>query len=158
MDGYTLFAKIRNINKGKVNHMTRISGVDLPAEKRLDIALTYIYGIGPTNVARVLKESNMPAGKRVKTLSDEEVNRISKVIEKGFIVEGDLRRTIADNIKRLREIGTYRGYRHSHNLPVRGQRTRSNARTRRGKRQTVGALKKDDRAKVGDSAAPAAKA
>lgn len=137
--------------------MARVAGVDLPAEKRLDIALTYIYGIGPTNVARVLDQSKMPADRRVKTLTDEEVNRIGKVIEKNFTVEGNLRRAIAENIKRLREIGSYRGYRHSHNLPVRGQRTRTNARTRRGKRQTVGALKKDDRAKV-ETAAPAAKA
>lgn len=137
--------------------MARVAGVDLPAEKRLDIALTYIYGIGRTNVARVLDQSKMPADRRVKTLTDEEVNRIGKVIEKNFTVEGNLRRAIAENIKRLREIGSYRGYRHSHNLPVRGQRTRTNARTRRGKRQTVGALKKDDRAKV-ETAAPPAKA
>lgn len=136
--------------------MARISGVDLPAEKRLDIALTYIYGIGRTNVHKVLKESNIPGDRRVKTLTDEEVNKIGKIIEKGFTVEGDLRREIAGNIKRLKEINSYRGSRHIHNLPSRGQRTRSNARTRRGKRSTVGAQKKDDRIKM-DAAAPAEK-
>ena len=135
--------------------MARISGVDLP-NKRLDIALTYIYGIGRTNVLSVLEAAQLPGEKRVSTLTDEEVNRIGKVIEKKFAVEGDLRRSIAENIKRLREIGSYRGSRHAHNLPAHGQRTRSNARTRRGKRATIGAMKKDDRAKVA-TAAPAAK-
>jgi small subunit ribosomal protein S13 len=132
--------------------MARIAGVDLPNEKRLDIALTYIYGIGRTNVATVLKDSNLPADKRVSTLTDEESNRIAKAIEKKFTVEGDLRRQISDNIKRLREIGSYRGTRHSKNLPSRGQRTRSNARTKRGKRVTIGAMKKDDRVKLTDTA------
>lgn len=134
--------------------MARISGIDLPNTKRLDIALTYIYGIGRTNVAKILELSQMPADRRMNTLTDEEVNRISKVIEKTFTVEGDLRRQISENIKRLREISSYRGSRHTHNLPSRGQRTRSNARTKRGKRVTIGAMKKDDRAKT---AAPAAK-
>ncbi len=134
--------------------MARIAGIDLPNEKRLDIALTYIYGIGRSNVASLLKESNMAGDRRVKTLTDEEVNRIGKVIEKKFIVEGDLRRAIGDNIKRLREIGSYRGLRHAKNLPVRGQRTRSNARTRRGKRMTIGAIKKDEKAKAAATAAP----
>lgn len=128
--------------------MARIAGVDLPNEKRLDIALTYIYGIGRKNVLSLLAEANMPADRRVKTLTDEEVNRIGKVIEKRFVVEGDLRRAISDNIKRLKEIGSYRGSRHAHNLPSRGQRTRSNARTRRGKRVTIGAIKKDEKAKT----------
>lgn len=128
--------------------MARIAGVDLPNDKRLDIALTYIYGIGRSNVARVLKDANLPADRRVKTLTDEEVNRIGKVLEKGFMVEGDLRQAVYSNIKRLREIGSYRGMRHSRNLPARGQRTKSNARTRRGKRSTVGAMKKDDRVKL----------
>jgi small subunit ribosomal protein S13 len=137
--------------------MARISGVDIPNEKRLDIALTYIYGIGRTNVSRVLKEAQLPAEKRVKTLTDEEVNRIAKVIEKGYTVEGDLRRQVSDNIKRLMEIRSYRGSRHAKNLPARGQRTRSNARTRRGKRVTIGAMKKDDRVKLDTPAAPEAK-
>lgn len=128
--------------------MARISGVDLPNEKRLDIALTYIYGIGRVNVATVLSESQLDGSRRVKTLTDEEVNKIAKVIEKNFIVEGDLRRQIADTIKRLREISSYRGIRHARSLPVRGQRTRSNGRTKRGKRVTIGAMKKEDRAKA----------
>ncbi len=128
--------------------MARISGVDLPNEKRLDIALTYIYGIGRTNVVELLKIAQIPPDRRVKTLTDEEVNRISKVIEKGYMVEGDLRRNTQDNIKRLIEIRSYRGVRHSKSLPVRGQRTRSNARTKRGKRVTIGAMKKDDRIKT----------
>lgn len=130
--------------------MARIAGVDLPSEKRLDIALTYVYGIGRTNVQGIIADANIEASRRVKTLTDEEVNRISKVIEKKVIVEGDLRRAISDNIKRLREIASYRGIRHARNLPLRGQRTRSNARTRRGKRATVGALKKEDRVKLAD--------
>jgi len=128
--------------------MARIAGVDLPNEKRLDIALTYIYGIGRSNVGSLLRDANMEGNRRVKTLTDEESNRIGKVIEKKFVVEGDLRRQVQDNIKRLRDIGSYRGSRHAHNLPSRGQRTRSNARTRRGKRVTIGAIKKDDRAKT----------
>lgn len=131
--------------------MVRIVGVDLPNEKRLDIALTYIYGIGRTNVATVLKDANIGADRRVSTLTDEESNLIAKVIEKKFTVEGNLRRQVGDNIKRLREIGSYRGTRHSKNLPSRGQRTRSNARTKRGKRVTIGAMKKDDRVKMTDA-------
>ncbi len=132
--------------------MVRIVGVDLPGEKRLDIALTYIYGIGRSNVGAALKEANIPGDRRVKTLSDEEASRIAKVIEKKFTVEGDLRRQVAENIKRLKDIGTYRGMRHSRNLPSRGQRTRTNARTKRGKRVTIGAIKKDERARTGETA------
>ncbi len=128
--------------------MARIAGVDIPNEKRLDVALTYIYGIGRTNVKKVLQSVNIDASRRVKTLTDEEISHIAKVIEKGFTVEGDLRQEISSNIKRLKEIGSYRGSRHAHKLPSRGQRTRSNARTKRGKRLTVGALKKDDRVKT----------
>lgn len=137
--------------------MPRISGVDIPNEKRLDTALTYIYGIGRTNVRNLLKEVGLPSERRVNTLTDEEVNKISKVIEKGFMVEGDLRRNVQDNIKRLIEIRAYRGIRHSKSLPVRGQRTRSNARTKRGKRVTIGAMKKDDRAKTDIADKPAEK-
>ena len=137
--------------------MARIAGVDIPNEKRLDIALTYIYGIGRINVKTVLQSANIDASRRVKTLTDEEVSHIAKVIEKGFTVEGNLRQEISSNIKRLREIGSYRGLRHAHKLPARGQRTRSNARTKRGKRLTVGALKKDDRVKT-ETKAPEAEA
>ncbi|MEK7129921.1 MAG: 30S ribosomal protein S13 [Patescibacteria group bacterium] len=128
--------------------MARIAGVELPSEKRLDIALTYLYGIGRSNVIPLLKETGLAGSRRVKSLSDEEVNRIAKVIEKGYMVEGDLRKQISDTIKRLIEIKSYRGTRHVRKLPVRGQRTRSNARTKRGKRMTIGALKKEDRAKT----------
>ena len=135
--------------------MARIAGVDIPLAKRTDIALTYIYGIGRSNVALVLEAAKVDGAKRARDLNEDEVNRLQKVIEKSFRVEGDLRREVSDNIKRLREIGTYRGIRHVKKLPVRGQRTRSNARTKRGKRVTIGAMKKDDRAKL-DTVKPAA--
>lgn len=128
--------------------MPRISGVDIPNNKRLDIALTYIYGIGRVNVSEVLENAQIEGSRRVNTLTDEEVNKISKIIEKNITVEGDLRRQISEHIKRLREIGSYRGQRHTKGLPSRGQRTKSNARTKRGKRLTIGAQKKDDRAKA----------
>ncbi len=127
--------------------MVRISGVDLPNEKRLDIALTYLYGIGRTNVVRVLQIAGLDSSRRLKTLTDDEVSKLSKIIEKEFMVEGDLRRNVGENVKRLIEIKSYRGMRHARRLPGRGQRTRTNARTKRGKRMTVGALKKEDRAK-----------
>lgn len=134
--------------------MVRIIGVDIPNDKRVDIALTYIYGIGRTNVVPILKEVGIEASRRVKTLSDEEVGKIAKAIEKNATVEGALRRLVSDNIKRLKDIGTYRGLRHARKLPARGQRTRSNARTKRGKRVTIGAMKKDDRAKQADKTVP----
>ena len=135
--------------------MARIAGVDLPTNKRLDIALTYLYGVGRSNVVNVLKEAQMDGARRVNTLTDEEVNKIAKILEKGYSVEGDLRKEVSDNIKRLIEIRSYRGLRHVKKLPVRGQRTRSNARTKRGKRMTIGAMKKDDRIKT-ETAPPAA--
>ncbi|OGG05014.1 30S ribosomal protein S13 [Candidatus Gottesmanbacteria bacterium RBG_16_52_11] len=137
--------------------MARITGVDIPNEKRLDIALTYIYGIGRSNVNGIIRQAKIEASRRVKTLTDEEISRITKVIEKGVTVEGNLRQQVSGNIKRLREINTYRGIRHARNLPSRGQRTRSNARTRRGKRVTIGAMKKDDRVKLESSKTPVTK-
>ncbi|MDP1721891.1 MAG: 30S ribosomal protein S13 [Candidatus Gottesmanbacteria bacterium] len=137
--------------------MVRIIGVDIPNDKRVDIALTYLYGVGRTNVIPILLEAGIESSRRVKTLTDEEVGRIAKIIEKQAMVEGDLRRKIGDNIKRLRDIGSYRGLRHGKKLPLRGQRTRSNARTKRGKRVTIGALKKDDRAKVAEKTTDEAK-
>ena len=137
--------------------MARIAGVDLKDEKRLDIELTYIYGIGRSNVVKILDAAQIPADRRTKTLTDEELNKLSRIIEKEYVVEGDLRRQIHDNIKRLIDIRSYRGIRHSKSLPVRGQRTRSNARTKRGKRLTIGAQKKDDRIKAEAAAKPAAK-
>lgn len=122
--------------------MARISGIEIPKEKRIDIALTYVYGIGRGNVKAILKAANIEPGVRTKDLTDDEINKIQKVIDT-HKVEGDLKREIYDNIKRLKEIGSYRGMRHSRNLPVRGQNTRRNARTKRGKRVTIGAIKKE---------------
>jgi len=137
--------------------MARIAGIDLPNHKRLDIALTYLYGIGRNNVVKLLEIVQLPAEKRISELTEEEINKIQKAIDKNFKVEGDLRVEINANIKRLKEIGSYRGLRHARNLPVRGQRTRVNARTKRGKRKTVGALKKEVRASLGKTEAPATK-
>jgi len=128
--------------------MTRIAGVDLPDNKKVDIALTYLFGIGRNNVKIILQKTAVSDSKRMKELTESEVGKIQKIIDSEFKIEGDLRSEIAGNIKRLKEIGSYRGLRHTKNLPSRGQRTRSNARTKRGKRQTVGALKKEIRAKM----------
>lgn len=125
----------------------RIAGFTIPNEKRVDIGLTYLYGIGRNNVTQVLKKAEVDGGKRVKALTEDEQKRIQKVLET-YKVEGDLRAELMGNIKRVKEIGAYRGIRHSKNLPVRGQRTRSNARTKRGKRVTIGAIKKEVAAKI----------
>ena len=122
--------------------MARMSGVDLPREKRVEIGLTYVYGIGRTSANRILKEAGVNPDTRVKDLTDDEVKRISVVIADSQTVEGDLRREIAMNIKRLQEIGCYRGIRHRKSLPVRGQKTKTNARTRKGPRKTVANKKK----------------
>lgn len=131
--------------------MARISGIDLPENKRLDIALTYLYGIGRSNVLGLLEKAHIPSEKRVKELTEEEIGKIQKIIDKEYKVEGDLKEEVIGNIKRLKEISAYRGIRHARNLPSRGQRTRSNGRTKRGKRQTVGALRKEVRAKLTQS-------
>lgn len=128
--------------------MARISGIDLNPNKRIDIGLTKLYGLGRANVVGILKSAGVDAATRVKDLKEEDINKIQKIVD-ALKVEGDLRREVSDNIKRLREIGTYRGMRHSHNLPSRGQRTRSNARTKRGKRVTIGAIKKEMAQKMG---------
>lgn len=122
--------------------MARISGVDLPTNKKILFALPYIFGVGPSLSKKILEETKVDPDKRVKNLEEAEVSKIQKKVD-GIIVEGDLRRNIQQNIRRLEEIGTYRGMRHRKNLPARGQRTRSNARTKRGKRLTVGAIKKE---------------
>ena len=122
--------------------MARISGVDLPREKRVEIGLTYIYGIGRVSSNRILAEANVNPDTRVKDLTDDEVKRISSVIDESQTVEGDLRREIAMNIKRLQEIGCYRGIRHRKGLPVRGQKTKTNARSRKGPKRTVANKKK----------------
>ena len=121
--------------------MPRIIGVDIPKEKRIDIALTYIYGIGRTLAVKVLKAANIDLAKRAKDLTEEEVSRLATIIQKDYRVEGDLRRDVAANIKRLIDIGSYRGLRHRRGLPVRGQRTKTNARTRKGPRKTVGVIR-----------------
>ena len=126
----------------------RIIGVNLPDEKRTDISLSYLYGVGRKNVVDILKKAEIDGTKRLKTLSEDEQKRLQKVLE-AYKIEGDLRVEIQGNIKRLREIGAYRGVRHSKNLPVRGQRTKSNARTKRGKRVTIGAIKKETAVKMG---------
>ncbi|MBP9719597.1 MAG: 30S ribosomal protein S13 [Candidatus Levybacteria bacterium] len=125
----------------------RVSGINLPEEKRVDIALTYLYGIGRSNVLKVLEKAQVDAAIRVKTLSEDEQKRLQKAIEE-YKIEGDLRAEVGGNIKRLKEAGTYRGIRHNKGLPARGQRTRSNARTKRGKRVTIGAIKKEVAAKM----------
>ena len=122
--------------------MARIAGVDLPREKRVEIGLTYIYGIGRTSSNRILAEAGVNPDTRVKDLTDDEVRKIAAVIADSQVVEGDLRREIAMNIKRLQEIGCYRGIRHRRSLPVRGQKTKTNERTRKGPRKTVANKKK----------------
>ncbi|MHB8619752.1 MAG: 30S ribosomal protein S13 [Chloroflexota bacterium] len=122
--------------------MARIAGVDIPRDKHVEVALTYIYGIGPTTSRHILRQTQVDSVTRVKDLTEDEVNRLRELIDKDYKVEGDLRREVAMNIKRLTEIGCYRGVRHRRGLPVHGQRTRTNARTKRGVRRTVGAHKK----------------
>lgn len=122
--------------------MARIAGVDIPRDKRVEIALTYIYGIGRTTSQQILEATQIDATVRVKDLDENQLTRLREYIDRNFTVEGDLRREVNMNIKRLMEIGCYRGLRHRRNLPVRGQRTRTNARTRRGTRRTVAGKKK----------------
>ena len=122
--------------------MARIAGVDIPRDKRVDISLRYIFGIGPTAASRIVAQSQISPATKVRDLTDEEINRIREVIDKEHTVEGDLRREVRQNIQRLIEINCYRGVRHRRGLPVRGQRTRTNARTKRGARRTVAGKRK----------------
>lgn len=122
--------------------MARIAGVDLPNDKRVEIALTYIFGIGRTSSTRILKAASIDPDKRMKDLTEDEVSKIRENIERDYRVEGDLRREVSLNIKRLTEIGCYRGRRHRMGLPVRGQRTKTNARTRKGPKRTIAGKKK----------------
>ncbi len=122
--------------------MARIAGVDIPRDKRVDIALSYIYGIGPSSSRLILDQTDVDPATRVRDLTDSEIGKLREVIERDFRVEGDLRRQISMNIRRLIEIGSYRGLRHRRGLPVRGQRTSTNARTRKGPRRTVGVRRK----------------
>jgi small subunit ribosomal protein S13 len=122
--------------------MARLSGIDIPREKRVEVALTYIYGIGLPTSQKILAQANVNGDTRVRDLTEDQVNRLREIIDRRYKVEGDLRREVALNIKRLQEIGSYRGLRHRRNLPVRGQRTKTNARQRRGPRRTVGVRRK----------------
>ncbi len=131
--------------------MARIAGVDLPVKKRIEAALPVIYGIGPTLARRILLATGIDFNTRTADLTEEQITRLQKEVEK-YKVEGELRKEVQGNIKRLQEIGAYRGIRHSKNLPVRGQRTRSNARTKRGKRVTIGTVRKEVVARMGGQA------
>jgi len=122
--------------------MARFGGVNIPDNKRIEIALTYIFGIGRSNSLKILKSAGVDSNTRVSRLSERELDKIREIIEKKYQIEGDLRVEISRNIRRLKDIGSYRGERHSKNLPVRGQRTKTNARTKRGKRVTVGSGRK----------------
>jgi small subunit ribosomal protein S13 len=122
--------------------MARIAGVDIPRDKRVEVSLTYIYGVGRSTANKILKRAEINPDTRVKDLTEQEISRIREVLEGNYVVEGDLRRDLSMNIKRLMDTGTYRGLRHRRGLPVRGQRTRTNSRTRKGPRRTVGAKKK----------------
>jgi small subunit ribosomal protein S13 len=122
--------------------VARIAGVDIPRNKRVEVALTYIFGIGPTSAKQIVAKTNVDPDTRVNNLTEDEVNRIRETVDKEYTVEGDLRRQVSLNIKRLMEIKCYRGIRHARGLPVHGQRTRTNARTRRGPRKTVGVRRK----------------
>jgi small subunit ribosomal protein S13 len=133
--------------------MVRLMGLNLPDSARVEYALTMLYGVGFTRAKKILEATKIEAHKRVRELKEEDIRRIQEFLEKNFKVEGELKSEIADNIKRLREIASYRGYRHARGLPVRGQRTRSNARTRKGKKKTIGALSKEAWAKIDTQAA-----
>ncbi|HEV8054638.1 MAG: 30S ribosomal protein S13 [Chloroflexi bacterium] len=122
--------------------MARIAGIDIPREKRVEIALTYVYGLGLPTSQKILAQANVNPDTRVRDLTEEQVGRLREIIDRRYKVEGDLRREVAMNIKRLQEIGSYRGLRHRRNLPVRGQRTKTNARQRRGPKRTVGVRRK----------------
>ena len=121
--------------------MPRILGVDIPGKKRIEFALPYIYGIGQARALEIIKKANIPLGTKADNLSNEHIAKITTILQNDYVVEGDLRRLIAGDIRRLVAIGTYRGHRHRRGLPVRGQRTKTNARTRKGKRKTVGAIR-----------------
>lgn len=137
-----LFVLQKSTNKGKDN-MPRIAGINIPDNKKIIYSLAYLYGIGQNLAKKIILESKINPNKRAKDLTVEELNRLKEYVEKNYKIEGDLKRVIQSNIKRLREIGAYRGYRHSRGLPVRGQRTKTNSRTRRGNvRKTMGSGRK----------------
>jgi small subunit ribosomal protein S13 len=128
--------------------MPRILGVDIPGRKRVEFSLPYIYGIGPARALEIIKKANIPIGTKADDLSDEHISKITTILQNDYVVEGDLRRMVAQDIRRLVAISAYRGHRHRRGLPVRGQRTKTNARTRKGKRQTVGAIRDKTARKV----------
>lgn len=143
--------------------MPRILGVDIPGKKRIEFALPYIYGIGRARALEIIKKAGIPLGTKADKLSDEHVAKITTILQNDYVVEGDLRRLVAGDIRRLVAIGTYRGHRHRRGLPVRGQRTKTNARTRKGKRKTVGAIRDKTERRIvasdkGGEASPAAAA
>ncbi len=143
---YTLSAPIQNTNNVKARYMARISGIDLPDSQRIEYSLTLLYGIGWKLSREILGKTKIDLNTRTRDLTEEEMGRLSKALEE-YTTEGDLRREVRQNIQRLRDINSYIGSRHAHNLPAHGQRTRTNARTKRGKRKTVGAFKKEALAK-----------
>lgn len=142
MESYVLFVLTLNINKDKDNKMVRIAGIDLPRKKKINFGLTAIYGIGLPTANKILTDLNIDVNIRVNELNDNDVSKIRQLLEDSFQIEGDLRRIKSQSIKRLIEISCYRGRRHIQNLPVRGQRTRTNARTKRGSKKTVAKKKK----------------
>jgi small subunit ribosomal protein S13 len=128
--------------------MPRILGIDIPGKKRTEYALRYIYGIGPARAAAIIKKANIPAELKADDLSDEHISKITAILQNDYPVEGDLRRLVTQDIRRLQAIGCYRGLRHRRSLPVRGQRTKTNARTRKGRKQTVGAIRDKTQRKI----------
>ena len=121
--------------------MPRILGIDIPGKKRIEYALRYIYGVGPTRALDIIKKAGIPVGLKADDLTDDHISKITVILQNDYAVEGDLRRMIAQDIRRLQAVGSYRGFRHRRGLPVRGQRTKTNARTRKGRKQTVGAIR-----------------
>jgi len=121
--------------------MPRILGIDIPGKKRIEFALRYIYGVGPARAMEIIEKAGIPVGLKADDLTDEHISKITTILQNDFAVEGDLRRMVAQDIRRLQSIGSYRGFRHRRGLPVRGQRTKTNARTRKGRKQTVGAIR-----------------
>jgi len=121
--------------------MPRILGIDIPGRKRIEYSLRYIHGVGPTRALEIIKKANIPLGLKADDLTDEHITKITTILQNDYTVEGDLRRAVAQDVRRLQSTGSYRGFRHRRGLPVRGQRTKTNARTRKGKKQTVGAIR-----------------
>ena len=128
--------------------MPRILGIDIPGKKRIEYSLRYIYGIGPARAAAIIKKANIPAELKADDLTDEHISKITTILQNDYPVEGDLRRLVTQDIRRLQAIGCYRGLRHRRSLPVRGQRTKTNARTRKGRKQTVGAIRDKTQRKI----------